>query len=139
MEKYGLSLVQTFNKHLITISFNTTCLYSRHYRRGLSTIRTNNNQNDQPPTKSSPSAPSKTSYPLAITKTSVTPLLRYQVMKNLIKEKKFHEIVAKGDELLFEEDITNKINIRWKNDVNFKEVILYFNSLIVLRKWDQVL
>lgn len=139
MEKYGLSLVQTCNKRLISISFNKRSLSSRQYRQFFTSIQSNNSRNDQISIESSLSLHSSPPSSRTITATNVTPLLRYQLMKDLIKDKKFHEIVAKGDKLLFEKDIINNITkIRWKNDVNLKEFIIYFNSLIVLRRWDQI-
>lgn len=139
MEKYGFSLVQTCNKRLISILFNKRCLSSRLHRQFFANIQSNNNKNGQTTIESPIFIPSSPTSPISTTVMNSSPILRYQLMKNLIKDKRFHEIVAKGDKLLFEIDtINNSIKIRWKNDVNLKEFILYFNSLIVLRRWDQI-
>ncbi|CAL9737984.1 pentatricopeptide repeat-containing protein Pet309p, mitochondrial [Monosporozyma servazzii] len=130
MEKYGLSLIQTCNRRLIVVPAANYFAYCNSSRRSFSDIPSQNYIN----------ASHKGSNVLVPNVNRLkpqdinNPMERYQMMKNLINDDKFSQIIAIGDNLLLEQDV-NKQRIRWKPDVSLKEYYWYFHSLIKTKQW----
>ncbi|CAL9729471.1 pentatricopeptide repeat-containing protein Pet309p, mitochondrial [Monosporozyma unispora] len=130
MKKYGLSLIRTCNRRLLVVPVVRYSVYSHATRRSLSDIPSQHNSND----------PNEDANALVYnvkavnSKDSNNPLNRYNIMKKLIKDDKFSQLIAIGDKLLLEQDV-NKQKIRWKSDVTLKEYYWYFHSLIKMKDW----